>query len=72
MKLGFLEGKNILSIEVNAFYQILHLCMVAKQLLYASQVWQLKSMMHISVGKSSCEQVKFRPYYLHYVNASRC
>lgn len=72
MKLGFLEGKDILFIEVNAFYQLLHLCTVARQLLYAIQVCQLKSMMHIRVGKSSCEQVKFRLYYLHYVNASRC
>lgn len=71
MKLRVLEGKNILFIEVNAFYQLLHLCTVARQLLDVIRVCQLKSMMHIRVGKSS-EQVKFRPYYLHYVNASRC
>lgn len=35
MKLRVLEGKNILFIEVNAFYQLLRLCTVARQLLYA-------------------------------------
>lgn len=51
MKLRVLEGKNILFIEVNAFYQFLCLCTVARQLLYAIGVCQLKSMMHIRVGK---------------------